>query len=184
VLYDLLFLFALSSDSFETREISSRYLESRGKDIVKILRIGRRSNDIEVAWRCNELYLKLVEELLDEYKPLPMLDALWFNPNAGYLEEPYNANFSLEYRRNFDKYIHYWNQSLELPCPYNSFSHPLYVDKWWRFYLATELMVRDVLEKGNSDEIDKLPTMLKEMHRRDAIFYGGEELVPYHRRPK
>jgi hypothetical protein len=177
ILLDLLFLICLGSDDFTTRQVGASHLKSRGRAAIAAIRVGKQDRDPQVKRTCQMLFDDLVEGMLDDYRPLPMLDSFWYDPD----QRIYNHDLNDQYRRDFDKFYPVlcsvlFNQDLGNAGPLTP------DDTWWRYYLATEVWVRDVLERDDPDEIRALPGLLAELYKRDLVWYGSLERVPVNRR--
>lgn len=145
----------LGNEDFRVREVADAALRNRGWKARTALVRGMSSNDLEVRFRCGNLYDEALESVVSSIRDLPMIDALWYDEASGYA--PYKEPGC----QHYDRVKHYLQYSKDLGVP----DTYLYEE----YYRATRWMVRDLIVVGETP--NTLGPMLDEMRRRDAIYY-------------
>lgn len=145
----------LGSDDFDTREAASAALRARGWSAAPLLRANRNHDDPEVRTRCRLLFEYAVEDKLASYEPLPMIDALYYDP---IVRQDYLYESELHHR--LEPYL----EAAGGRC-----GHP-----YAQFRGATRLLVREWLERGDSPFVVGL--RLQYMHAIDAAWVRDHRL--------
>lgn len=98
----------LASENWRVRVTAASRLYRSG-DLGTSRRLASTAKDPEVRWRAREVYLRLRGDILHSMQPYPRLNALWYDPNAGYGgqgEYDYNSETAWRLMRHVDSAWH------------------------------------------------------------------------------